>query len=315
MKIITHSQIVDLTINPQECVQWVKAAFISKEQSTLPPKISIKLPENVFFNTMPCYIPDQKVIGVKMVSRYPSNSPTLESCLVLFDAQNGDLLAFMDANWITAMRTGAVAATAIDLFQSDKGNTLSILGLGNTARASLLCLLEHDPGKVWDIKLLRYKDQADHFMERFRNYTNARFTIVDSTEELIRNSNIILSCVTAADQIIGQDEWFDPGVLVVPVHTRGFQNCDLFFDRVFADDTEHVKDFKYFSQFKSFDEIANVINGSNPGRISQQERILSYNIGIALHDIYFASKIYSMTKQSEGLAEIPFKENLPKFWV
>ena len=29
---------------------------------------------------------------------------------------------------------------------------------------------------------------------------------------------------------------------VIPVHTRGFQNCDLFFDKVFADDTDHVKD-------------------------------------------------------------------------
>ena len=81
---------------------------------------------------------------------------------------------------------------------------------------------------------------------------------------------------------------FKPGVLVVLVHTRGFQNCDTVFDKVFADDEGHVKGLKYFSQFKKFAELDRILKGQISGRENDSERILSYNIGIGIHDIYFA---------------------------
>jgi ornithine cyclodeaminase len=83
----------------------------------------------------------------------------------------------------------------------------------------------------------------------------------------------------------------------VPIHTRGFQNCDTTFDKVFADDTGHVQGFKYFNQFKHFAEISDVLKGENIGRSSDDERILSYNIGLGLHDVYFASKIIELLDQ------------------
>ena len=84
---------------------------------------------------------------------------------------------------------------------------------------------------------------------------------------------------------------FKPGVLVVPVHTRGFQNCDLVFDKVFADDEDHVKGFKYFDRFRNFAEISSVLKKQTSGRIDDKERILAYNVGIGIHDIFFAMKI------------------------
>ena len=38
---------------------------------------------------------------------------------------------------------------------------------------------------------------------------------------------------------IGTDEYFKEGCTVIPICTMGFQNCDLFFDRVFTDEIEH----------------------------------------------------------------------------
>jgi len=51
----------------------------------------------------------------------------------------------------------------------------------------------------------------------------------------------------------------------------------------------------------------------NPGRTSDQERILAYNIGIALHDIYFASQVYDKVKDS--LPDISSDKLSEKFWV
>ena len=49
--------------------------------------------------------------GHQVSGRFPS----LDSKLILFDADNGDVLALMDADWITTMRTGAVAAGSIEV--------------------------------------------------------------------------------------------------------------------------------------------------------------------------------------------------------
>jgi ornithine cyclodeaminase len=53
-----------------------------------------------------------------------------------------------------------------------------------------------------------------------------------------------------------------------------------------------VAGFKYFSQFKQFNELSEVLLNQVPARKSDTERILSYNIGLGLHDVYFANKIY-----------------------
>ena len=57
MKVLDFECIKSLDIPPKTCIEWVKEAFLQKSTATLPAKISIKLPGQVFFNTMPCYIP------------------------------------------------------------------------------------------------------------------------------------------------------------------------------------------------------------------------------------------------------------------
>ena len=120
-----------------------------------------------------------------------------------------------------------------------------------------------------------------------------KFHIVDSNEELIVDSDVVVSAVTEMPTLFCEkDELYKEGILLVPIHTRGFQNCDLMFDHVFADDRGHVAGFKYFSQFKQFNELSEVLLNRVPARKSDTERILSYNIGLGLHDVYFANKIY-----------------------
>lgn len=314
MKIINFDQIEGLHISPEKCVAWVEEAFKTKYDSVLPSKISMKIDDKIFFNTMPVYLPGQERFGVKVVSRYPERQPALVADILLYDTKYGDTLALMDASWITAMRTGAVAALAINKLKSSEAKTYAFVGLGNTARATLLCLLSFLKGEKIHIRLLAYKGQEILFQERFSAYGNLSFSVCETAEDLISGADVVVSCVTVATQLIAPDHVYKEGVLVVPVHTRGFQNCDLFFDKVYADDTNHVKDFKYFEKFKQFDEFSRVLLGDNPGRESDTERILAYNIGIALHDIYFASKVYSMLNENT-LPEIKTSALKTKYWV
>lgn len=315
MKVITFNQIKALNISPATCVDWVTESFKLKYESELPAKISVHPYDNVFFTTMPCLLPAPiNKFGVKEVSRYPERNPSLSSDILLYDSTSGNLLAMMDGDWITAMRTGAVATLAIKKLRNSCAKEYGFIGLGNTARATLLCLLCSSPDDHFHVKLLRYKDQAELFMERFSSFPNLSFTIVESAEQLVRDTDVIVSCVTSADDLIVEDtSLFKEGALVVPIHTRGFQNCDLCFDKVFADDTDHVKGFRYFSQFKKFEEFSRVLLETSPGRENDKERILSYNIGLGLHDIFFANKVYEMV--GIAFSNIKLEKVTDKFWV
>lgn len=318
MKIISDKAVRSLDISTADCIAWVRESFSLKENAQLPPKPSVH-PEGIdFFTTMPCLLPAEqgreRRFGVKVVHRLRNATPSLGSDIMLYSADTGELLAIIDGDWITAMRTGAVATLAMQTLRKSDAYSYGIMGLGNTARATLLCLLTSEPEVMHHVRLLRYKDQAGLFAERFKDFANVEFCVDDTPGRMISQSDVVLSCVTQAVGCLCDDnDAFRPGCLVVPVHTRGFQNCDLFFDKVFADDTAHVRGFKYFDRFRQFAELQDVLDGTAKGRESDDERILSYNIGLGLHDVLYASKIYDMA--AGGCVDIEWNKETAKFWV
>lgn len=318
MKLITFEDIRKLGIPPKTCFNWVSEMIEQKQTSVLPPKISLHPAEDTFCNFMPCIIATRqsgRCGGVKIVNRYPLRQPSLDSQLILMDMENGNFLALMDANWITAMRTGAVAVHSIQLLAKKNFQQIAMIGLGNTARATLLVLADVFPQRDFFIKLLRYKGQETLFAERFKAYPNLHFTCADTPVSAIEGADIVLSCATYFANDLCEDSCFDAGVLVVPVHTRGFSNCDLFFDKVYADDTGHVSHFKNFNRFRHFAEISDVVCGAAKGRENDVERILVYNIGLAIHDIYFSHQIYQAVQRNPGLTDIAMHNPAEKFWV
>lgn len=328
MKIISQQQVRALNISPATCVEWIHDSFSLKQWADLPAKISVHPEEGEFFTSMPCLLPnpsqeevmqvakfDRHYFGIKEVHRLLHSIPSLGSDMLLYDAKTGELLALLDTDWITTMRTGAVAAVSSKALRKSNAKTYGMVGLGNTARATLLCILEQEPERHFHVKLVRYKDQAEQFVERFKGYANVSFEIVDSAAEMASDVDVFISCITNAQGLLVPDEQtFKPGVTVIPVHMRGLQNCDTTFDRVFGDDTDHVRGFKYFNQYRDYNEIGEVLAGRDIGRRSDEQRIIDYNYGLALHDVVYAAKIYELTETLD-LPIISFVKENVKFWI
>lgn len=323
---ISFGEIESLEITPRECVDWAYEAIQNKHEWILPEKNSIKFGDNCFFNTMPSLHPKKNIFGVKVVSRIPSRNPALKADILLYDTLAGELLACMDGTWITTMRTGAVAAITMNLLKKRDAKKICFIGLGNTARATLLCYDSLCGGQELNVTVLAYKNQHREFIERFRDHQNIKIEMCEGIEKIISNSEIVVSCVTATNSIFAPENCYNKGVLVVPVHTRGFQNCDLFFDKIICDDIAHISGFEYFSRYKSVVELSDIVPspiysakqaGNNGvlqpivsrkrGRESDDERILAYNIGISIQDIHFATKIFERMEHK--------KDERCKFWV
>lgn len=303
MKYITEESIRKLNISPEEACAWVGEALCRKPEAVLPVKTSISLPNGVFYNTMPTVLPYLGVAGVKIISRYPGANLVMKSQILLYDLKNGNLLSMLDGGSITNLRTGAVAALAAEQLGAEGYSVVGFYGLGNTA-AAVFEMLRHlrktrnaGPLKVY---LLKYKDQAERFAERYGDESGVSFEICSSPEEIASAADVLFSCVTVAERDFCDERFYKSGSVVIPVHTRGFMNCDRVFDRVIVDDTDSVRDFRYFSEFRNLAELSDVLRDPQRGRQSPAERILSYNIGLAIHDIFFAKKIYDRLEGAES---------------
>ena len=324
MKIITQQQIKALGISPEMCVQWIRESFAMKKQAQLPAKISVHPADTDFFTSMPCLLPHpahtavnfkRQYFGIKEVHRIEGAVPSLGSDMMLYDASTGELLALLDTDWITTMRTGAVAAVSAKALRKPNATTYGFVGLGNTARATLLYVLHAEPEKHFNVKLLKYKDQAEQFVARFTGYENVSFEVMEQIDEMASTVDVLVSCITSATGQLVSDHALLPGITVIPVHMRGFQNCDTTFDRVLGDDTDHVRGFKYFSQFRGYNEIGEVLAGADPGRTSNEQRIIDYNYGLALHDVTFAAKIYELLEHDPQVQCVAMVKETEKFWV
>ncbi len=299
METITDEQIKNLNISSSEMLDWINVALLNKQDCRLPEKISIKLDNHVFHNYMPCVIPKLNIAGEKIVTRYPNRTPSLESKIFLFDYETGGqkMNCLLDGNFITTMRTACVAVHSLKLLAKSNYKTISILGLGEIGNAFIKVLIE-TATKPLNIQLLRYKNQAEQTIEKFKSCKNINFTIVDDYQTMAKNSDVIVSAVTYLENDLADPSIYKKGVLIIPIHTRGFMECDLAFDKIFCDDISHVQGFKYFNQYKYCHEVAEIVGGNGfKGRESDDERIIVYNIGIALHDLYFANKIYEKIKK------------------
>lgn len=294
MRLITDSDIEGLRISPSQCVEWVREALLYKDRANLPPKTWQHFPGDIYINTMPCVVMALGRYGVKVVSRHPKHNPSLHSTMLLIDMTHGECLACLDANWITAMRTGAIEALAGKLLVNDFSKAaVGFVGLGNMARATFECLqaqfeTHHD---VW---LLKYKQQHFDFAQRYADVNNVTFHFANSRQELVERTDLLYSCVTVMNEQFLPADRYPAGYTVIPVHMRGFQECDRVFDKIVCDDRGHVKDFKYYSEFKELTELSEILQGRACGRANSNERILCYNIGMGLLDLWFASKIYDM---------------------
>lgn len=321
MKIIPHNEIEKIGITPEQCFEWVNDLLMNKPDVILPKKTSIVPQDDVFFNVMPTVYPNKGYAGVKVITRRLERVPALDSIITLFDYKSLLPVAIMDGSWITTMRTGAIAVHAISVLANPDFEEVGVMGLGNTGRAAIMVLCAKYKNKKFKLKVLKHKDQHLMLEEMIRgkdgkDNLNIEIEFVDTYEDVIRNSDVIISAVTFFEGNFCDDSLYKEGCLVIPIHLRGFMNCDLFFDKVFGDDTEHLCKFKYFDKFKSFAEVSQVIRGEAKGRENPKERIIAYNVGLSMHDINFANKIYNIIEEKNIKCE-SFSLNTPtdKIWI
>lgn len=318
MKVIDFETIKKFAENqdPNEWYRWVEYALKHKSDFEIPPKSRISQSNGNYFNIMPILYNEKNIAMVKMIGRHnllpDEKRSSMMGDIMLYQASTGILKTIMDAEYITTLRTGAVAAHSAKLFAKKDAKVYGLIGLGNIMTVCFKTLMSQlDTNVDLIVKLYKHHDQEVRFANKFSYLKNVKFVFCDTYEEVISNSDVIISAVTKATKNFASDDYFKKGVTVIPICTMGFQNCDLFFDKVFTDEIDQIRGFKYFNQFKSIDNITDVLNKKVLGRENDEERIIVYNYGIAIHDLYFALKF---NESLEG-QEIDYRTPTEKYFM
>lgn len=228
-------------------------------------------------------------------------------CLCHYPTYVGFPLAVMDGTYITAIRTVAVSSVAAKYLARQNSEVLSIIGTGVQGKYHALSLSNVLPSiktiKIydkWEPSLTAFKKEiGDIFGDRMK------IEVTTSPEEAITGGDVIVTATGKLLEPIFFEKWVKAGALVLPVHSAGWEREVIGkMDKVVSDDWaqfgEHARPI--YSPFPEHPdaELGEIVAGKKPGRENDQQRIINFNMGLAIHDIIVGTRVYEKAK-AKGL--------------
>lgn len=283
----------------------------------MPPKVTLDmsvLGVKGWVNSMPSYVQATDYAGIKWVGGYADNPrhglPYIRAKVFLADPRNGDLRAVVSGDWISDMRTGAQPTIACK-YLAAATDTVTIIGTGRQAYASLLCM-----SKVLAIREVRLCDIRPAARRHFASlFPNAPFALTEfeSNEDACRGSDVIIT-VTNADAELVQEPWVKPGALVLTMgsFTETAADVVLKADKLVADHIEqslHRGNIAALARRGLVDaasfaaELTAIVAGKHRGRERPDERITCQLVGMGAPDAAIAALL--IEKMRAAGADIP----------
>jgi alanine dehydrogenase len=293
----------------------VEEAFrqYARDGVRLLPRQSLGLEGRDVLLLMPCAVRGAAALGTKMVTVYPDNArrglPTVMASYLLHDPATGEPLAFMEADYLTGLRTGATSALAARRLARPASRVAACFGAGVQAGFQLRCLRRVLPLE----RVLvcgRSPEAAQRFNQAMTRTLGVPVEPATSAREALAVADIVVTATTSATPVLdGRD--LRPGTHVDAVgafqaSTRELDTEAVRRARVFVDTyagawreagdllipiqegaitREHVRG-----------ELAELVTGAVTGRGSADEITVFKSVGFAAEDAVTARLAYDRAR-------------------
>jgi len=298
MRFFSEEQIRQV-LKPDEVIRAIRDGFARDFQQTLRMPVRTKLEiSGGTLLLMPCYDSGLQAAGVKMVT--VSAQAGVIATYALLDACTGEMLAMMEANWLTDLRTAATSAVATDLLAGSDAETLGIFGVGRQAFAHLAVL-----PRVRNFHRFLVCGSARSDMKKFSSRIKEEQGIeieLVTGETCARESDVICTCTTASEPVF-DGRWLRAGTHLNLVgafqpHTREVDDETIRHARVVVDTYEgalaEAGDLLIplhngvIGRNHIVADLHEIASGKKTGRIGRDDITLFKSVGCALEDLVTA---------------------------
>jgi ornithine cyclodeaminase/alanine dehydrogenase len=162
--------------------------------------------------------PGSRYYGAKLMGMaFGPAGRQLEYVVVLFDATTGSLAAIVDGNLVTAYRTAATSAAALDRLAPPGAARLAVLGSGLEARMHTLAI-----AAVRELREIRVFSPTPAKRAAFAGTMSTELGVparaVDSPAEAVGGADIVLAAARShGEKPILQGAWLEPHATVVSI--------------------------------------------------------------------------------------------------
>jgi len=280
-------------VSPSTAYDAVREAFVAHARGewTMQPKLYVTNYPAGDFRAMPALGGGHALL--KWVTSFPDNPsrglPTVTGLVLLSDAETGMLAAVLDAGAVTALRTGAAAAVAVESLGTGDGE-VAVVGAGVNGAASARTLAARGRAvSVWDVDPERAAAVAEEVGGRIA---------ASRTEALGANAVVT---VTPGREVLFPAGSLRPGQHVSLMGADGpgkaeIAVAELVRGHVFCDDWEQASHGGELAAAveagalgrADVTELGQVLAGDASGRGSDDEITLFDSTGLAIQDLAVA---------------------------
>jgi ornithine cyclodeaminase len=343
-------------LNMQKCVETIDETFklLGKGDYLMGgPRenehgLMIWFPEEKRFANMPIAGPDRRflamisylggkfnVCGEKWYGSNIENPkkrglPRSILIVVLNDPISSKPLAFMSANLISAMRTGAVPGVAAKYLANQDSKVAGIIGCGVISKTCLMAIVETHKDlkeiKVYDI----FQEKAKSFCKEMSQMLSLNVYPVDSLEKAIVGTDIISVAAAGKKHPFIKTEWLKEGSLLTLTGVADLSDDCYMNNKIVADNwkmhlawltesKEHPKGVESIVDWamsgkllKLIDDgrkkqedilsLGDIVSGKVQGRKDKKEKIIFISGGMSVEDIAWGYTIYKKALK-EGIGK------------
>lgn len=287
---------------------------LSAGESFVPLRFISKLPVNEMAMIFkPAFVEKENRVTIKFLTQRESGFipgiPAIQGIILVIDSTTGSILAIMDGEYITALRTGAASGLATRCFAREDSRTLAVFGCGTQGRTQLEAVVCER-----DIKKVLVFDTNKELAGQYINEMEKRFNLemVYATDnKLIKEADIICTATNSTKPLFGRENVKEGAhINAIGSFQPHMQELDplLIRDaRIFLDTTEPclkesgdlIKPILAGVTNESHiaGEIGDFLLKRITGRQTADQITLFKSVGVAIQDYEVATDIYNFSME------------------
>lgn len=310
---LSEHQLSGLGITTQDVIEAIERAIIAQADGNVwtAPKSAL-LPGDGRYVMSTLSVGDQpSVIVVKSVIVSPTNPdlglPGINGSIMVMHSETGVLLAVMDANWVTAVRTAGLSAVVAKRLANPNSSSIAFVGSGVQAQSHLDAFAELFPltqvnvfgrGKANIDKLCRYAQSKDMSATAF-----------DDIQAAVTGADIIVSSITLSYDVAPfiDANWLKAGAFAVMTDLAipWLSETMPCFDHIVIDDRqqERAMEKPMVDPALISGDMFDLLTGQSEFSFSAQKMSAFVFRGIAIGDLAIAGKAYEIAQAAALISE------------